>query len=556
MGGSITLSRPNSVQAATSRASVTESRHADDIPSLHTVSVSSEITPKRASTAPTPQLISRGQSKHVKEADLPTGVNQRPEIKSNLSVNDETADFFSVGDDQGHRDDEIEATKYLRAVKAKYGVRSKSAKRLIRASAGLAATTASGFISPPSDRDPNEEFENDNMIDQRLSSTAEVNGIRKNKHSAQGRRTRERNEALRPGSRAGLEPLMMRHERGTAARPATTPSKSSALLKSSFSASLVLADESDRKEVSKEDVSDPIDEQVMIEASIADLARRSMKSAGTSRQSSSLIPPRPSTSISSFKSKYGEAMEILPSKTMLANPSSRAKVDRPSTSPVCLRKQQHHKHTSRGASRSDTTLQEGLVGTHVALSLNESQARMEELFRMQEDSRMKQAIARKEIWDSYKNNIGLSKPMQAAYAELYPKLYPSQVATEELTSLLNQNLRSELCEESGDGKGAAAAKQLLGAERGEGGLLHHSNAKEKPAACCTMRLNYLDSMHPMIVCQVIPFWKISRCVNKALKSVLLRYGNSKSLYKRIYIEMCSRFGRQSKTHAMTMSQLQ
>ena len=45
--------------------------------------------------------------------------------------------------------------------------------------------------------------------------------------------------------------------------------------------------------MSKEDVSDPIDEQVMIEASIADLARRSMKSAGTSRQSSSLIPPRP-----------------------------------------------------------------------------------------------------------------------------------------------------------------------------------------------------------------------------------------------------------------------
>ena len=163
---------------------------------------------------------------------------------------------------------------------------------------------------------------------------------------------------------------------------------------------------------------------------------------------------------------------------MLANPSSRAKVDRPSTSPVRLRKQQHHKHTSRGASRSDTTLQEGLVGTCGAVSYGTRHVWRTFSHAGRFKDRNKPLHEKK--FGIVKNNIGLSKPMQAAYAELYPKLYPSQAATEELTSLLNQTLRSELCEESGDGKGAAAAKQLLGAERGEGGLLHHPMRKKNP----------------------------------------------------------------------------
>ena len=478
-GGSETLSRPNSMSNTSDKSG--------DLSSIKILPQSNTVSFQRASSAPasSPQRGERKiKSKKVQESTMLThdaAAHAQGAVGGSNFDRGNVIESLLTSDEYGHRNDDIESERYLRAVKASYGVRSKSARRLIRASNGLASASSVLLEAPEPLAEENADYNADGIENSILLFSKESQkAIRKNKHSVQGRRNKLRNEAIRPGSRAGLEPLLQRHTPGTPSRPASSPQKSASLLKSSFSSSLVLAPELSGNDLdtnislSKVDSEEEenglvVDDRVRVEQSITDLARRSTKSASKSCPPKSILPPRPSTSISNtYKANRNTLMKNEFSDSGSDSVSSSSV--RPSTSPTRLRSS-----SLMLSQKDDIKLEDGLVGTHLSLSLTENQAHIEEMRQMQEIIQMKRAVARREIWEGYKNNVGLSKPMQAAYAELYPELYPSHVATEELSDLLHSRSRKSnstvIVVPSNSGKGEAAARQLLQTERNEGGIL-------------------------------------------------------------------------------------
>ena len=112
------------------------------------------------------------------------------------------------------------------------------------------------------------------------------------------------------------------------------------------------------------------------------------------------------------------------------------------------------KNAQRSDNELDHLLAGGVLGTTVTLSLNESQALLEERREQQQKAHNKNVLKRAEIWEGYKRNVSLSRPMQAAYAELYPELYKKEVvSTDELSAMLYPNrLPAQLMVPSPEGR--------------------------------------------------------------------------------------------------------
>lgn len=95
------------------------------------------------------------------------------------------------------------------------------------------------------------------------------------------------------------------------------------------------------------------------------------------------------------------------------------------------------RNASRGDEEVDYLLSHGLVGKTVQLSLNDKQAAAERDRQQSSAHQARTQTERTAIWQGYTVNQTLSRPMQAAYAELYPELYHDhQVPTAELSALL------------------------------------------------------------------------------------------------------------------------
>ncbi len=368
-----------------------------------------------------------------------------------------------VGEGAHNRDDTLEVHNYLQGVRMKYGTRSKSAKRLSRAVSELHA--AAGM-----DLSAGADVENPEEVERRImSSTAPAGAmtreIRKRQHKAQQARTRQRDKALMSGSRSGLEPLRV-HEQQQRGSHGNVGNDGD-------------VDDSDQQlqQPQQDEEQDPEDVEEQKREAVQDLARRSVVRPSTSGILRRSITGQGSRLSASSSIATGRTASTGGSGSTLVEqrlkPPATAGVDgRPATSPTRLKRSTGDGNSSlldditegsardlplrtakllnlrmrhvAGASRSDAEIDAllygGVRGSRVQLALTDAMAHDARVQAELEAHRATTQATRMRVWDGYKQHVGLSLPMQAAYAELYPDVYKSDVSTADLASMLGSGV--------------------------------------------------------------------------------------------------------------------